>query len=134
MPTLASPPAAAAAARSPLELSPLSGWLADHFRKYFKYQIDIFGSWLFLITDRCVEKKGKHPPLHAAALFAEYLDWDSDGKPNNPQVLAALNESKAAMTMFATDGRRVDKFEDSSAADEIPNNMVRLLIAALSVS
>ena len=71
----------------------------------FSKQVDIFGSSIFA-TRRTPDQK----LLHAAALLAQYLDNDNDGRPDNELVIKAIHKSKGAVVMSATK-REVDTID-----------------------
>eukprot|EP00746_Dinoflagellata_sp_MGD_P028736 gnl/MRDRNA2_/MRDRNA2_167906_c0_seq1.p1 gnl/MRDRNA2_/MRDRNA2_167906_c0~~gnl/MRDRNA2_/MRDRNA2_167906_c0_seq1.p1 ORF type:complete len:381 (-),score=57.36 gnl/MRDRNA2_/MRDRNA2_167906_c0_seq1:23-1099(-) len=60
---------------------------------------------------------------HAANIFAQYLDWDADGKPNNPKVHKALLEGGAIVGLFpdATPA----SFDPQEAKDDFHDAIVR---------
>ena len=54
---------------------------------------------------------GTFPPLHVANQYAQWLDWQGTGTPNNPLVWAQLQANNATMVMFEKDGNRAqDRF------------------------
>eukprot|EP01045_Picozoa_sp_COSAG04_P025214 COSAG04_NODE_3268_length_2991_cov_3.300830_5_plen_272_part_01 len=73
----------------------------DH---YMSHRIDVFGQWLVMFTPKCSKKFGAGPSLHVANQYAQWLDWQGTGTPNNPKVWAALKNYNVTMVMFETDG------------------------------
>ena len=88
----------------------------DH---YMSHRIDVFGQWLVMFTPKCSKKFGAGPSLHVANQYAQWLDWQGTGTPNNPKVWAALKNYNVTMVMFETDDTHaMRKFEDKYPFDE----------------
>lgn len=83
--------------RSPLKIAPV-GDKPKGFSRVFSKQVNVFGVKVFA-TRRTPDAK----VLHAASVLAQYLDNDSDGRPDNELVIQALRRSKAGVIMFATE-------------------------------
>ena len=85
----------------------------------FRHRIDVFGQWLVMFTPKCSKKFGAGPSLHVANQYAQWLDWQGTGTPNNPKVWAALKNYNVTMVMFETDDTHaMRKFEDKYPFDE----------------
>jgi hypothetical protein len=94
-----------------LKISKLTSKDPKGMSKVFAAKITVFGVPIY--ATKAVPKK-KH--RHAAIVMAQYLDNDSDGKPDNKKVVKKMLEKGAGMVMFATerDARRgFDKLESS---------------------
>lgn len=104
----------------PLDAPPFGDFLVSKgLDSYMKYRIDVFDQWLVLFTDKCASKYGYNHSIHVANQYAQWLDWEGTGTPNNPEVFAQLQKYNATMVMFDTDGRDLDKFFDGYPYDEI---------------
>jgi hypothetical protein len=86
-----------ALAQAPLKVTPVDG-TPKGFDRLFSKQVDVFGITVFA-THRTPDEK----VLHAAGVLAQYLDNDSDGRPDNELVIQAIRKSKGAVVMFATE-------------------------------
>jgi len=68
--------------------------------KWFAKRIDVFGQWMVLLTNGCEDKWGHGPSLGVANQYAQWIDWQGTGRPNNPKVWANLQANNATMVMF----------------------------------
>jgi hypothetical protein len=87
--------------------------------KYMGKRIDVFGHWMVLFTNACESKWGSGPSLGVANQYAQWIDWQGTGKPNNPKVFANLLKNNVTMIMFKEDGNQaMDNFFDKYPFDE----------------
>mgnify|MGYP004094960313 CR=1 FL=1 len=86
-----------------LKVSPIPKGKLMAFAPAFSKYINVFGVHVFA-TKRTPDSK----VLHAAAVLAEYLDNDEDGKPDNQQVVNALNSRDAFLEIFVNE-RELEK-------------------------
>ncbi|MCH2152897.1 MAG: hypothetical protein MK089_06105 [Phycisphaerales bacterium] len=77
-----------------LAVGPIPEGKLDPFRKDFQKYANVFGVHVFA-TERVPDEKVRH----VAAVMAEYLDNDEDGRPDNPLIAAALADRDAYMVM-----------------------------------
>ena len=77
----------------------------DPFREDFQKYANVFGVHIFA-TERVPDGKIRH----VAAVMAEYLDNDEDGRPDNELVTAALADRDAYMVM-TYDERGIDQID-----------------------
>jgi hypothetical protein len=89
----------------------------------FSKQVDVFGVMLFATENVPDEKL-----LHAAGVMAQYLDNDEDGIANNPAVVDALADQRAAMVMFA-DQREERRFDIDEFIAHSGSEALQLLYA-----
>ena len=75
------------------------------FGKYFSKYLNVFGVHIFA-TRSTPDNKLRH----VAAVMAEYLDNNEDGKPDNPKVLDALASRDAYLVMTANE-REFDRVD-----------------------
>ncbi len=94
-----------------LTVSSVPAGRLDPFRKSFRKYANVFGVHVFA-TARTPDSK----VLHAAAILAEYLDNDEDGKPDNPLVVKTLVGRDAFLMMTATD-RGLDRIDPEEWMD-----------------
>ena len=90
--------AVAQAGTPTLKIGPVPGGPLAVFRKQFTQHTEVFGVHLFATR--------RVPPVklrHAAAVMAEYLDNDEDGKADNPKVVTALVTQRAFLFMTANE-------------------------------
>ena len=93
----------------PLRIVPVKA-TADGIERFFAKEVDVFGVKVFA-TKECDDRK----VLHAAAVLAEYLDNDEDGRPDNPDVIRKLLAGKAGMVIFKHDSQREKLFRRMEA-------------------
>jgi hypothetical protein len=79
-------------------LTAVSGGAPSGFSQVFCAEVDVFGVKVYATGDVEDEKA-----LHAAHVLAQYLDNDEDGQVDNPAVLEAMTDRKAAMVMFGNE-------------------------------
>ena len=89
-----------------LEVSPIPKGKLMAFAPDFSKYINVFGVHVFA-TKRTPDSK----VLHAAAVLAEYLDNDEDGKPDNLLVVNALNSRDAYLEIFVNE-RELERVHD----------------------
>lgn len=89
-----------------LEVSPIPKGKLMAFAPAFSKYINVFGVHVFA-TKRTPDSK----ILHAAAVLAEYLDNDEDGKPDNLRVVDALSSRDAYLEIFANE-RELERVHD----------------------
>ena len=101
----------------PLKVVPVQ----DEMKKYFSKEVEVFGLKVYA-TKSCPDKK----VLHAAAVLAQYLDNDEDGKADNPAVLKEMQKRRAAMVLAGTEReaerlfRRIpDRVRDGRALQDL---------------
>jgi len=107
-----------------IEAPPHGDFLSrKHVSKYMSYRIDFWGHWFVLFTGKCSQRYGVHAALHVANQYAQWLDWQGTGKPNNQEVFAQLVARNATMVMFDTaDGPDLDRFYNAFPFDEVLDN------------
>ena len=71
---------------------------ADGYEKYFSKQVNVFGVTI-LASNNTPDSK----VLHVANVFAQYLDNDADGTPDNSKVIYSLKKNKAHFLMCETE-------------------------------
>jgi len=81
----------------------------DSFSTYFDKYISLFDGVVSIIgskkcTQTMPDNEGESVMIHAAKIFAEYIDGNRDGEPDNTAVATALGESHSAttITMFGS--------------------------------
>ena len=89
-----------------LEVSPIPKGKLMAFAPAFSKYINVFGIHVFA-TKRTPDSK----ILHAAAVLAEYLDNDEDGKPDNLRIIDALSSRDAYLEIFANE-RELERVHD----------------------
>lgn len=88
-----------------LEVGPVPGDHLEPFQDGFQKYSNVFGVHIFA-TERVPDDKVRH----VAAVMAEYLDNDEDGKPDNERVAAALADRDAYMVM-SFDERGIERID-----------------------
>ena len=74
----------------PIEAPPFGDYLtARKVNEYMSDRIDVFGHWLVMFTKECKKHWGPGPSLHVANQYAQWLDSNLDGSPDNAKVWAA---------------------------------------------
>jgi len=81
-----------------VEFLDLTIYSADSYEKYFSKQVNVFGVTI-LASDNTPDSK----VLHVANVFAQYLDNDADGTPDNSKVIYSLKKNKAHFLMCETE-------------------------------
>jgi hypothetical protein len=88
--------------------------------KYMAHRFDMWGHWPVMYTALCASKFGSKPGMHVANQYAQWMDWQGTGQPNNPKVWAQLKHYNATMVMFKTaDNSAMDKFFDKYPYEEV---------------
>ena len=82
---------------------------ADGYEKYFSKQVNVFGVTI-LASNNTPDSK----VLHVANVFAQYLDNDADGTPDNSKVIYSLKKNKAHFLMCETE----DEVECTNWSDD----------------
>ena len=70
-------------------------------RARYTKQVEVLGIYVY-----ATNTTGDDKLLHAANILAEYIDNDEDGIPDNPKIMKALLDSKAAIVMRKTGSER----------------------------
>ena len=81
-----------------VEFSDLTIYSADGYEKYFSKQVNVFGVTI-LASNNTPDSK----VLHVANVFAQYLDNDADGTPDNSKVIYSLKKNMAYFLMCETE-------------------------------
>ncbi len=90
----------------------ISGKVPERFQKIssaFEKSISVFGIPVLAVSGFDSEKH-----RHVAAVLAEYLDNDEDGKPDNPKVVEAMASRAMAMILFTSE-REMERLDRSGA-------------------
>ena len=97
------------------------GPVRDEMKKYFSKEVEVFGLKVYATKD-CPDEK----VLHAAAVLAQYLDNNEDGKADNPLVLKEMQKRRAAMVLAGTEReaqrlfrRMPDRIHDNRALQDL---------------
>ena len=82
----------------PLKLKRTGAEVGEELAHIFPKEVDVFGVKVLATADTADQKV-----LHAAAIMAEYLDNDEDGKVDNQRVIHSLRQHRATLLMTATE-------------------------------
>jgi hypothetical protein len=102
-----------------IEAAPFGDYLKDkELNKYMSKRFDMWGHWPVMFNAKCENKYGTVPGVHVANQYAQWIDWQGTGQPNNPDVWAQLKHYNATMVMFKSSGLAMDLFMNKYPFDE----------------